>query len=467
MKVLTLPKNLEIGGTQVNAVDLAVALQTRGHEVLVASQEGPMRAKLSTHGVPVEDLPGTEHRIGRVSAIANLIRRFRPDVIHGYEVRGILDASYASRLANGPPVLGSILSTRVPWYLPETTPITVGMPSLLDFTSNWRTGPVTLIDPPVVHYNADAGGRLPGLDSLNNPSHLVVLVSRLVEPFKKEGILRTISSMRLLESEGFGLLIVGDGAARSLYEAAARDENTLARRSVVSFAGELLDPAPAFAAASVVIGNGTSVLQAAAAGTPSVVTGREGFSTVVSGDVLDALYYSGFYGVGQGVLRPDPLPDQIRQSVTPSRRVELGTIKERILSRYGVEVVAGRMEQELVKASELSRPSWADLERSAVRLAYYRIARARLRAEARRQGLQAENADNFVYGRLRDMALPPGRFGTGRNRRRPMGAVKLPAFGPSDDLTKVVPGPSDAIRSEPRSSHNPSSHRTGADGPAA
>ncbi len=416
MRVITLPKNLEIGGTQVNAVNLAASLRTQGHEVVIASQEGPLCARLSSRGVPVEDLPGTEHRVGRVAAIANLIRGFRPDVIHAYEVRGILEASYASRVANGPPVLGSILSTRVPWYLPEATPITVGMPSLLEFTSNWRTGSVTLIDPPVVPYDADSAGRLPGLDSLNNPSHLVVLVSRLVEPFKKEGILRTISSIRHLESEGFGLLIVGDGAARSLYETAARDENTRARRTVVSFAGELLDPAPAFAAADVVIGNGTSVLQAAAAGTPSVVTGREGFSTVVSGDVLDGLYYTGFYGVGQGVLRPDPLPDQIRQSVAPSRRVELGTIKESILGRYGVEVVAKRAEQELAKAARLSLPSWADLARSAMRIAYYRVVRARLKAEARHQGLQAENADNFVYGRLRDMPLPPGQFGTGRNR---------------------------------------------------
>ena len=419
MRVVTLAKNLQVGGTQVSAVDLAIALHSMGHEVVVAAPDGPLSGKLRTSHVKTERLPDPGRPIGRVRAIRTLLATVRPDVIHSYEVRSILDASYASRMLGGPPILGAILSTRVPWYLPESIPLTVGMPNLLEFTRRWRTGSVALMDPPIVpaERGQSAMDLVPELDELGKPRRLVVLVSRLVEPFKREGILRTIESMQLLGQEGFALLIVGDGSARPLYEKAGRATNIRVGRAVVWFAGELLDPTPAFAAADVVIGNGASILRAAAQGTPAVVTGREGYSTVVTTDVLGALSDRGFYGVGEGRRDPDPLADQVRASLSPDRDGELAVIKRLILDRYGVEEVAARLETELIQASRQRPPSWGELMRASTRLAYYRALRARLRSEARGLGLHAEIADNYVYGQLRNMALPPSRFGTGRNRR--------------------------------------------------
>ncbi len=70
-----------------------------------------------------------------------------------------------------------------------------------------------------------------------------------------------------------------------------------------------------------------------------------------------------------------------------------------------------------------ARP-WQEADKSASRFSNCMSARkspsrrrARFRIQAESRGLEAEQADNFVYGRLRDMALPSSRFGTGRNRR--------------------------------------------------
>lgn len=419
MRILALPKNLEVGGSQVNAVDLSVSLHSIGHNVLVASPDGPLGTKLAANGVETGALPRRELPIGRIRAMTGLIRAWQPDVIHAYEVRGIVDACYSSRLANGPPVLGTILSTRVPWYLPESVPITVGMPRLFDFTRRWRTGSVALIRPPIVtsHQRTPTESPIPHVDDLGDPQHLAILVSRLVEAFKKEGILRTIASMTLLGNEGVALLIVGDGPARPVYEAAAQKTNTDVGRPVVAFSGELVDPEPAFAAADVIIGNGTSVMRAAADGKPGVVIGRQGFSTVIGPEVLEALAVDGFYGVGDGLGNPDPLAGQILAALSPDRAGELEVVKKAVLELYGVEAVAEQLDRELIKASAMKCPGWGELTQVPLRVLYYRTLRARLRFAAESRGLHAEQADNYVYGRLRNMALPPARFGTGRNLR--------------------------------------------------
>jgi glycosyltransferase involved in cell wall biosynthesis len=414
MRILTLPKNLDVGGSQINSVDLAGALKACGHDVRVASLPGRLTSILANHGVPMEVIPNPDRRVSRIRAIARLIQQFDPQVIHAYEVREILDSTVASKLVSGAPVLGSIFSTRVPWYLPEATPITVGMPDLFDFTRRWRTGRVTLIDPPIPKVDPDPEVTAPGRDSLGDV-RLIGLVSRLVEPFKKEGILRAISSMARLGREGFGLLIVGDGPARNLYETAAETTNGDTGKRVVSFAGPMTDPTPAFAAADVVVGNGTSITRAASLEIPSVVLGREGFSEIVSAATLEDLASRGFYGVGTGLSNPDPLPDQILASLDPHRSPELSTVRERILRRYGLDAVADCLDAELRLVSTFSLPSWTDIARCAVRNVHYRLRRLSLAAQADRLGLEAEVADNFVYGRLRNMALPPARFGTGRN----------------------------------------------------
>lgn len=416
LRILAIPKNLAVGGSQVSAVDFARALRTRGHEVVVASDDGPLRSKLDESGIEVRALPRSETRTRRIAVMASLIRSVRPDVIHCYEVRQVLDACYATKLVGGPPILGSILSTRVPWFLPESVHLTVGMPNLLEFTRRWRSGPVTLLQPPIQVSNG-VEAELPGQASLGSIRYLVVLVSRLVLPFKKEGILRTISAMTDLAPKGFGLLLVGDGEARGTYETAANTANRKIGHRGIAFSGELLGPSAVFASADIVIGNGASVMTGVAHGKPAVVVGREGFSVVVNSSTLGDLVASGFYGVGQGSKEPDPLPAQILAAFEESSPDKLAAARDYVLARYGIEEAVERLERCLVGAASGAPLSVGELSRVPFRLLHYRWRRARFRIQAESRGLEAEQADNFVYGRLRDMALPPSRFGTGRNRR--------------------------------------------------
>ncbi len=42
MKVLVYPHAMEIGGSQLNALEIAAAVRDRGHEVTVVSRPGPL-----------------------------------------------------------------------------------------------------------------------------------------------------------------------------------------------------------------------------------------------------------------------------------------------------------------------------------------------------------------------------------------------------------------------------------------
>ncbi len=415
MRVLTLPKNLDIGGTQLHAVDMAEEMSGRGVEVRVATEHGPLGGRLRSADIAPHPLAPTSFRAARLRTIRDHIRGFRPDVIHAYEVRAILEACLASAGSNTP-VLGSILSTRVPWFLPESIPLTVGMPDLAEFTARWRTGEVSVLESPV---NPDLPEplALSSGDDWKHHNKTLVLVSRLVEPFKREAILRTISAMHELGRRGWRLMIVGDGPARVIYETAAEAVNEDVGQGTVYFTGAMLDPGPAIALAHVVVGNGVTVVRAASAQIPTVVVGREGFSRVVSLDSIEALSSHGFYGVGEGLAGTDPLSEQIEDAMNPNRESDVAAVAHALKGQYGRGSIGDKLEKNLIEASTGEPPTRWDLLRALARRQHYQVRRQRLAAKAKALGLQNEIASNYVFGRLRDLALPPAKPFTGANRK--------------------------------------------------
>jgi glycosyltransferase involved in cell wall biosynthesis len=413
MRILVVPKNLEVGGSQLTAVRIAAALTQRGHDVLVASPPGPANHHLAVEGIRIAEIPPPRNRVRRLEALIGIKRDHGSETIHAYEMRSIMEACLASLRDPPVPILGTIMSTRVPWYLPESVSLTVGMPNLAEFTSRWRKGSTTLIEPPVEGLQVSDESRSHRPSGSGRPR--IVLVSRLVEPFKREGILRVIAAMRTLGQQGFVLEIIGDGPARTLFEGAARPVNEGAPTPIVRFLGEHLEARFAISSADVVVGNGLSVMQGVMMGRPSVVVGREGFSTVVDSNSLPGLMDRGFYGVGDGIDTEDPLPEQIHLAMSPTRESELAELAGQIEGRYGLTAVTQRFEAELDRVRRESPPGSTEMVRALARAAHYRARRRFLREKADRLGLTAEANDDFVFGRLRDLALPPASFGTGRN----------------------------------------------------
>ena len=128
MKVLVYPHSMELGGSQINAIQLAGAIRDRGHEVIVLSEPGPLVERVCKLDLEHVELPLRRSRPSpRVSSIvSDLVRRRKIDVVHGHEWPPIIEAFLGGTLIYRTPVVGTIMSMSVVPFLPRSMPLTVG-----------------------------------------------------------------------------------------------------------------------------------------------------------------------------------------------------------------------------------------------------------------------------------------------------------------------------------------------------
>ena len=95
MKILVFAHRLELGGTQVNAIELAAALRDlHGHQVVLFATPGPMVKLVNEKGLRL--LPAPDARLhpspGRMHALRAAVRQERPDRIHVWDWWQCLEA---------------------------------------------------------------------------------------------------------------------------------------------------------------------------------------------------------------------------------------------------------------------------------------------------------------------------------------------------------------------------------------
>jgi len=115
---------LEVGGTQVNAIELSAALRDLyGHDVTYFATPGPMLDVVREHGLRF--LPAPEAKVhpspARMSELGRILRRERFDVVHAWDWWQCLDAYYVT-LAVGIPLAVTDMSMFLQRVLPKTLP---------------------------------------------------------------------------------------------------------------------------------------------------------------------------------------------------------------------------------------------------------------------------------------------------------------------------------------------------------
>jgi hypothetical protein len=302
MKVLVCPHTMELGGSQLNAVQLARAVRDAGHEVVLYSDPGELVSMAEGWGLEVVIrrrsplCPSPE----RVLELRRLVSSRGFDVLHGYEWPPILECEAAAWPNSRAVTVGTVLSMGVAGFLPGSTPLVVGTERLRRIVSRTRSGPVRLMEPPVDTeanepgpYAADFRATLPP-----GEGQLVVIVSRLARELKLEGILTAVAAVgELARTRDVRLLVIGDGPVRKEIEEAAAGVNAARGRDVALVMGQLDDPRGAYDAADVCIGMGGSALRALAFGTPLVVQGEGGFFEVLDRESAPTFLEQGWYGV--------------------------------------------------------------------------------------------------------------------------------------------------------------------------
>lgn len=376
MRLLVAPHGLRIGGSQINAVDLAAAAAEDGHDVIVYGKPGPLVERIESRGL--EFVPARRLRYrpapSRIAQLARLARRRRLDLIHAYEWPPCLDAYYGAHLLGGVPLLCTVLSMSISPYVPRSIPLVMGTLALAERAARDRPAPVWALEPPVdtsLDSPAIDGAPLRRRLGIAADSPLLVTVSRLALELKLDALLDAIDAVGELGSElPLTLLIVGEGPAGAALRTRARHVNRGLGRDAVLFAGALADPRTAYAAADLVLGMGGSSLRAMAIGKPVIVQGERGFSRVFEPGGREYFLRHGLWGVGDGGPNAGRLAGQIRSLLADrERRAEL--------ARFGRETVRRRFS--LQRAADLQlgiydavrerrpRPSWDEAAGAAAR----------------------------------------------------------------------------------------------------
>lgn len=353
MRIVVNPHTLEIGGSQLNAIELAAAVRDLGHDVSVfASDDGPLSDVVGRLGLRLDIAARWKRRPSRSIAdeLTRLVRAEGVDIVHAYEWPPCLEVFAGPYRRGRVPMLGTVMSMGVSPLIPPSVPLVVGTEQIAA-ASRSRPGAVHVLEPPV---DTDENRPLPADDGVLggyglDPGRLtVVVVSRLATELKREGIERAVGAVELVAASGcdLQLLVVGDGPDRDRIAGRADAANRRMGVRRIALAGELADPRPAYATADVVLGMGGSALRAMAFAKPLVVLGERGFSEVLEPGSWERFLWSGFFGLGDGDLSPDRLAAQIAGLLSDHRRRELlgGFARRLVEERFSLRRAAGLQE---------------------------------------------------------------------------------------------------------------------------
>jgi glycosyltransferase involved in cell wall biosynthesis len=344
MRIIVYPHELSIGGSQINAIDLAWTMQEAGHEVTVFGQPGPLEHYIAEKGLPFVPARTLRYRPApsRVVQLAYLARRKRADLVHAYEWPPCLDAYFGAHLAGGVPLVCTVLSMSVSDLVPRSVPLIMGTEELGEQARQGHDGPVWVVEPPI-----DTIGDHPSIDGGPQrarwgvePDELaIVSVSRISYDLKLDALVQAVDAADLLASRlPVRLVLVGGGDAEPHIRARAEAVNRKHGLEVVVLPGPMRDPREAYAAADVVVAMGSSALRAMAMGKPVIVQGERGFSLELNDQTLGVFTHQGFWGVGTDDIGADTLSTQLSALLTdPEKRSVLGSFGRHVVeSRFSL-----------------------------------------------------------------------------------------------------------------------------------
>jgi glycosyltransferase involved in cell wall biosynthesis len=353
MKILVFAHQLEVGGTQTNAIEISAALRDfYGYEVLIFATPGPMVKLVEEKGlrfIPAPE-PHGHPSPARMRVLREVVRHERPDLLHVWDWYQCLDAYFAVHLPMRIPMVVTDMMMSLTRMLPKCLPTTFGIPELLDRarSDGWRR--LEFIPPPIdVNLNAPGAVNPRPFRERYGMEHndiTLVIVSRLSTWMKAESLLRTIDVVRTLGRDiPLRLVIVGEGLLSAKLERLAEEINFELGRHAVVLTGVLLDPRPAYASADIVIGMGGSALRGMAFSKPVVIVGERGFSAPLKPETAELFYHKGIYGLGDGGSDNRQLITDIRRLADhPDQRFILGKFSRQfVVQHFSLETVCERL----------------------------------------------------------------------------------------------------------------------------
>lgn len=334
MRILVCPHELAMGGSQINAIELAAAVRDRGHEVTIFAPDGILAQMIQDLHLDYIQTPvtSTYPSIRSSLNLLQIVQSRRIDLVHTYEWRPTLEATFGAHLLRRTPMLMTILSMSVPRFLPRHLPIVVGTRQLAEQRPTGQD--VHVLEPPIDTLKNQASDVPKARDRWGfQPNDVIVsVICRLTTDLEKlDGVLTGIDVVgNLARKHPVKFLIVGGGEGLQEVEKRADAVNRHLGRTVVIVAGPMIDPQDAYGAADIVLGMGSSALKGMSFSKPLVVQGEAGFWRLLNRDTASLFLNQGWFGHGgEGAADLQLSLEALIEN--PSMRQELGDFGRRLV----------------------------------------------------------------------------------------------------------------------------------------
>jgi glycosyltransferase involved in cell wall biosynthesis len=447
VRVIVYPHDLDMGGSQLNAIEISAAVRDLGVEATIFGQRGDLNNRIAELGLEFVEAPRPRHRPSR--AVAEALRRTAKHrgatVLHGYEWPPALECYIASAGLQSAVAVSTVMSMSVAPFIPRKMPLLVGTEQIAHAERIAGRRAVAVLEPPVdLAHNAPlpeaermSFRRQYGIDS---EDFLLVSVSRLARELKAEGLITAISATADLPcSWRVRLIIVGDGPARDEIHRAAAEANSRAGRPIVTLVGQLMDPRAAYAAADAVLGMGGSALRALAYSRPLIVQGEKGFFSLLDERSAPTFLWQGWYGVGLDAAEGSVAFTQIVHHLASSPELcrSVGAMgRKLVVDRFSL-AAAARRQVEMYEIAGRDRPGTARLAASATRaLPAYACYQG---GKKMRRVLRRAATDDFNTKPVAATAIP--RFGLDPNSSANSDADEWSLLGRSHGSAATEGGP--------------------------
>lgn len=368
-RVLVQVNDLELGGTQLNALDFADGVREFGWQpqVVVFTERPipePTIAPIARErDLPMEIVYLPKSFPRRAIALERAAHKHRASVVHTYGGLSGRPAFWGPCFMGKRPFVMTMYEMAADQREFMRSILVVGTGYLVDDLSS-RPGPVRLISPPVDmnsdQHDEELADALVEEFGLDQYAVRLVIVSRLEHQMKALPVILTLAAMRDPLLRGVQLVVAGGGNAAADLRALGREVNAATGREAVVFTGPLLNPAGAYSAADIMIGMGGSAARSLAFGKPLIVSGENGWFKLFDDESKLDLFRNSFWSsaiqvdaVSQLVQTVGSLASDLR------RRTELGVLG-RAFAKQNFE--RGRMSERLVAVYEdaINRYSTAD-----------------------------------------------------------------------------------------------------------
>jgi glycosyltransferase involved in cell wall biosynthesis len=329
LRILVYPHELAMGGSQINALELAAAVRDLGHDVFVFATNGVLLDKVEELGLPYIEAPRRRFAVdpATIRKLSATVRDLGIDLVHPYEWTAILNTTFGPCQRARTKAVMTVLSMDVPDFLPRHVPLIVGTRGLAEVEAQ-RRGNIHIIEPPIDTESNKPKGTASSRRELGIEEHACVIsvVGRLTTDLGKlDGVLAAMRVVdRLSAHRDLTLLVAGDGEGSAKVREKAGEVNGRHRREVVRVLGNVLDPRPAYDAADVVLGMGSSALRGMAHAKPVIVQGESGFWLTSSPDTEAQFLRDGWFGsAGPGEAELEKSLSVLLADT--SQRAQLGT----------------------------------------------------------------------------------------------------------------------------------------------